>query len=537
MTGTAGDSVNFPRKAKYFVRGVSMKRLKIALCFIFFFTLTISSAYGGQSEIRILHVNDFHGFAEPYQPLGSDERVGGIAYLAARANELRKEKLSLLLSAGDMIQGNNWANLSQGESVMELMNGMEFDAMVLGNHEFDFGQEVLKKRIAEARFLVLGANIHGLDRLQPYVIKEVNGVRVALLGVVTEDVPVSTHPKNVTGLRFLSPIDTVEEYMMELRKKSDLVIVLSHIGHPIDRMMAERVQGIDVIVGGHSHTKVERPVKVGNTIIVQAWEYGKTLGVLDLTLRNGKIIEFEGRLEEIKPEAGKEDRKVSVIIEKYQQRMETVLNQPAGMTDVDLDGERPHVRKRETNFGDLISDIMRKVSKADVAITNGGGIRLSIKKGEIRVKDVYTALPFDNYIVAMKLNGRQIREALEHGVSAVGEGEGRFPQVSGLSLKYSPSDQKGSRIKEVLIAGQPIDPDREYIVATNDFLAAGGDGYKVFGEAVKASRDFSIMGGMMKGEKVAYSESGRWLRDVVVEYLKEMKKVAPRVEERIIEIY
>jgi len=512
-----------------------MKRLSTTLCCIILFLFSLSFAYGERVEIRILHVNDFHGFAEPYKPLGSDEMLGGIAYLAGKADELRKEKPSLLFSAGDMIQGNNWANLSQGESVIELMNEMGFDAMVLGNHEFDFGQDVLRKRISEAKFPVLGANVEGLGNLKPYIIKNLKGVKVGIIGVVTEDVPISTHPRNVAGLKFMSPIDTGEKYIAELKNKADLIIILSHIGYPVDRILAERVKGIDVIVGGHSHTKIEKPVKVGNTIIVQAWEHAKVLGVLDLTVEDGKIIGFEGRLEEIKPQIGKEDKAAFTIVEKYKQKVKAVLNERVGEAEVDVDGE--NVRRRETNLGNLIADIMRHASGADVTIINGGGIRTSIKKGEIRVKDVYSVSPFDNYIVAIKLTGKQIREALEHGVSAVEEEEGRFPQVSGLSFKYSPSNKRGSRVQEVLIAGKPIDPDQEYIVATNDFLAAGGDGYKAFGEAIKTSKDFSIIGGMMKGEKLAYSDSGRWLRDVVVDYLKEMRRIAPKVESRIIEVH
>jgi len=544
-----------------------MKRLSIIAHFILFL-LSLSFAYGEPVEIRILHVNDFHGFAEPYKPFGSKELLGGIAYLAGKAKELRKEKPSLLLAAGDMIQGNNWANLSHGKSVIELMNEMGFDAMVLGNHEFDFGQDVLREKISEAKFPVLGANVEGLPNLKSYIVKNLEGVRIGIIGVVTEDVPISTHPRNVTGLKFMSPIETSEKYIGELKNRVDLIIILSHMGYPVDRTLAERVnpvrkegtlispsirnehfflhprnkwggsngvKGIDVIVGGHSHTKIERPVKVGNTIIVQAWEHAKVLGVLDLTVEDGKMIGFEGRLEEIKPEIGKEDKAVSVIVEKYKQKVDAVLSERVGEADVDLDGE--NVRRRETNLGDLIADIMRQVSGADVTIINGGGIRTSVKKGEFRVKDIYSVLPFDNYIVAIKLTGRQIREALEHGVSVVEEEGGRFPQVSGLSFKYSPSDQRGSRVKEVLIAGQPVNPDREYIVATNDFLAAGGDGYKAFGEAIKTSRDFAIVGGMMKGEKVVYSNSGRWLRDVAVDYLKEMKRVAPKVEGRIIEVH
>lgn len=140
-----------------------MRKTSIVFFFILFFVIFAPFIYADQTEIRILYVNDFHGFAEPYKPFGPDEMLGGIAYLAARMNALRNEKVSLLLSAGDMIQGNNWANLSQGESVIELMNTMRFDAMVVGNHEFDFGQDVLKKRISEAKFPVLGVNVKGLD--------------------------------------------------------------------------------------------------------------------------------------------------------------------------------------------------------------------------------------------------------------------------------------------------------------------------------------------------------------------------------------
>jgi len=247
------------------------------------------------------------------------------------------------------------------------------------------------------------------------VVKEFRGVKIAITGVVTEDVPVSTHPKNVA-----------------------------------------------------------KPVTVGNTIIVQAWEYGRALGVLDLTLKNGKIIRFEGYLEEIEPIRGKEDQKVLTLVERYRDRMEAVLNEEAGEIDVDLDGERRNVRTRETNLGNLIADIMRHLSKADIAIMNGGGIRASVQKGKIRVKDVYTALPFDNYIVAIKLNGKEIREALEHGVSAVEEEEGRFPQVSALTFKYSLSGKLGSRVKEILVEGKPIDFDRSFRFSTDLLFRSGG---------------------------------------------------------------
>jgi len=512
-----------------------MKKLCTFLFTFFLYLVLISNVSAEQSQIRILYMNDFHGFAEPYKPFASDKLLGGIAYLAAKVAQLRDEKPSLLLAAGDMIQGNNWANLSQGKSVIELMNEMNFDAMVVGNHEFDFGQETLKKRIAEAHFPVLGANVEGWDALKPYSIKEISGIKIAIIGIVTEDTPISTHPRNVAGLKFIPVRETVQKYVDEVRDQAAVVIVLSHIGYANDRMLAEQVKGVDIIVGGHSHTKALSPAAIGHTIVVQAWEHAKALGVLDLTVEDGKIVSFSGHLDEIEPLPGKEDSNVMAIVNKYHRDVDAILRETIGEASIDLDGE--NVRARETNFGDFVADRMKEVSGADIAIINGGSIRASIKKGPIAVKNIYTALPFDSYIVAIKLTGNQILATLEHGVSAIEKGEGRFPQVSGLTFTYSLSSQPGTRVKEVSIAHNPLIPDKEYIVATNDFLAAGGDGYQAFGEAVRSSGNFSVTGGLMKGDNLVYSDSGRWMRDVITGYIREKKFISPQIEGRISETH
>ena len=483
-----------------------------------------------RQEIRILYVNDFHGFALPYKPYGTDQLEGGLSYLAGRVDELRAEKPTLLLTAGDMIQGNNWANLFAGKSSIEALNAMNVDAMVVGNHEFDFGQAVLKERIGEARFPILGANVLGFGALKPYTVKDLNGASVAVIGVVTGDVPQTTHPKNVVGLQFVAPEDAVGKYIRELRGKSDVVVVLSHIGYNTDMRLAQKVDGIDVIVGGHTHTKAEQPALVGKTYVVQAFEHGKVLGILDLTLENKRIVKASGRLEPIRP-AGPENREVAAIAAKYQKQVDAIMNEPVGSAAVDLDGK--NVRLKETNLGNLIADILRKTSGADAAIINGGTIRTSIRQGTVKVSDVYAVVPFDNYIVAIRLTGRQIHDTLEHGVSGVEDEEGRFPQISGLTFTYNRTAPKGSRIKDVRIGGKPLVPEKEYSVATNDFLAAGGDGYKSFGESVKASKDYAVVGGAMKGEKLVYSDPGKWLRDVVVDYFKTQKTVSAKTEERI----
>uniref|UniRef100_A0A7C5EV89 Bifunctional metallophosphatase/5'-nucleotidase n=1 Tax=Desulfobacca acetoxidans TaxID=60893 RepID=A0A7C5EV89_9BACT len=484
-------------------------------------------------RLRLIHLNDFHGFALPQKVPGGEGEEGGAAYMAYQVEQLRRQHPTLLLAAGDMVHGDNWANLFKGASVIALMNLMGFDAMALGNHDFNYGQQVLEQLIAAACFPVLGANVQGVKGLQAFVVKSVGGLRVALIGVVTSDVPVTTHPRNVMGLTFVSPEEAVRALVGKLRPQVDLVIVISHQGYAQDRELAARVPGLDVIVGGHSHTKLEEPAVVAGVIIVQAYEHGRRLGVLDLTWRDGKIVAHEGRLLPIRPASGQSDPKVAALVARYQKKVDQVLGEPVGYTDVVLEGDSELVRTRETNLGNLVADIIRAKTKAEVALINGGSIRKSIPPGPIRRREVYAALPFDNYLVALRLTGRQLKEALEHGVSKVEEHAGAFPQVSGLSFTYDPKGPPGSRVREVLVGGQPLEMTREYVVATNDFLVAGGDGYRMFQEALGGPTGYENVGGVLKSPKLVYVNPGRWLREEVVDFLRAHPRLAPRVEGRI----
>jgi 5'-nucleotidase / UDP-sugar diphosphatase len=516
---------------------MSKKKLSLLSLFVLLGVAVVMALSGvgaaKQTSIRIFHLNDFHGFAEPYQPFGSLELEGGVAYLAGRLNQLRPEKPSLLVSTGDMIQGDNWANFFQGASVVELMNAMGFDAMEVGNHEFDFGQKVLQERIAQANFPVLGANVKGLPGLKPYVIKTVGGAKVGIIGVITPDTGVSTHPKNVAGLTFTPPEAAVNHYLAEIKPRVDLVVVLSHLGFREDCKLSQQVPGIGVIVGGHSHTKITKPVTVSGTIIVQGYEHAKVLGVLDLTLENGKIVAFTGRLEPIKPGAIEPDPAILQIVKKYATKADAELNVSIGVVEVDLDGD--HVRRRETNFGDLVTDAIRARAKANAALINGGSIRTSIPRGEITKKQLYTALPYKNYVVALKLTGQQIKATLEHGVSQVGSTAGRFPQVSGLKFSYRKQAPVGERVQEISLDGRPLELHKKYTLATNDFLAAGGDGYQMLAEAV-ALQDYKESGGLLKGDKLIYNDPGTYVADAVIDYIKARQAAAPKVEGRIREI-
>ena len=515
---------------------IRMKNALIAaIVCISLFALSAPQAYCQFKELRVLHVNDFHGFAEERKIVGSDEVRGGISSLAWLADSLRKEKPTLLLAAGDMIQGNSFANLFKGKPVIEIMNAMGFDAMSVGNHEFDYGQDVLRERINEAAFPVLGANVKGMPGLKPYIIKELEGLKIAIIGVVTDDTPIVTHPRNVEGLTFLSPAAAFEEYIEELRGSANIIIVLSHLGYNADMLLASRVKGIDIIVGGHSHTRTIQHMLIGNTVLVHAWEHGMALGVLDVVVKAGKIVEVKSRLEEILPSRMKKQEGVEQIVERYAQQVDALMGRTIGEALVDLDGE--NVRTEETNLGNLVADIMRQQSNSRIALINGGGIRTSIGKGPITLKDVYSALPFDNYIVAMKLTGREIKEALEHGVSGIEQKEGRFLQVSGLSFTYDPGMPQGLRVVDVSVGGAKLDINETYTVCTNDFLAAGGDGYRVFREALKESQDFSITADTIRSDKVTYNDSGRSLKDAVVDYIKEKKNIGAAVEGRIKEVH
>ncbi len=442
------------------------------------------------------------------------------------------------MAAGDLIQGDSWGNFSQGRASIELMNLLGIDVACLGNHEFDFGQAVLKQRISEARFPMLAANLSGMPEVLASKQFVRNGLKITVIGLVTDDTPQSSHPRNTVGLTFAPPIETARKQLAATSPDTDLVVLLTHLGHEVDRKLAESLcTGSSpvalplVIVGGHSHTKVEKPVRIGACAVLQAWEHGKVLGLADVTVDNKKLVSIEGRLLEIHPEQGQGILEVQALVDRYNSEVTAVLGRQVGSSEVDL--VQQGVRQQETNFGDLVADIIRNETGAQAALINGGSIRTGIPKGVITARQIYAALPFNSYLVAVKMTGAQLLETLEHGVSGIENGEGRFPQVSGIRFAFDPSRPIGKRVNSVVVAGKPLDPTQEYTVATVDFIAAGGDGYTAFGKAIRSSGDFSEVAGAMKSSRLIYNDPGRFLRDVVLENLGRGKNIRPVTEGRI----
>lgn len=463
-------------------------------------------------RVPILHTNDVHA------RIMHNARKGemGYAKISKIVNDVRRTNSdALLFDMGDAFHGANVAILNKGQVVVDVMNAMNYDAMVPGNHDFNYGQNHLKRLKSKARFPLISANVtkEGKTVFLPYIIKEVQGKQIAFIGLTAADTAVKTNPEGIEGLLFKDEIQTVKEKVKELTGKADHIILLSHAGWAMDERIANEVEGVDLILGGHSHKRIERPQKFKYAYVAQAFEYGKTLGRTQLIFHNHTLIGINGFLY-CDHDSKVEDRKIAAVIKPYKAKTATLLNEVVGEVSTHLDGERAHVRTKETNLGNLIADAMRAAVRTDIAFTNGGGIRSSVDKGSVTRDDLLAVLPFSDTLVKLSLTGQSIKLVLEHSVSAYPEEHGGFLQVSGLSFTFDPLQPAGKRIQEISIKGRPLDPDKIYTVAVNRFTAIGGDGYT-----------------MLKGREINYN-SGRTLSEILADYIKK-EPVIPPVEGRI----
>ena len=481
-----------------------------------------SVVLGGEvDEITILHTNDTHSRIEAGKYAGM-----GFAKISSLINDYRSQSENVLvLDAGDTFHGQTIANLVKGESVVKVLNAIGYDAMVPGNHDFNYGQQRLLELDQMADFPILAANVKkGSETvLQPYLIKNVAGLKVVIFGLATPETTYKTHPKNVEGLTFEDPVKVAKAMVNQFEDKADLIIALSHLGispgsNYTSKQVAEEVSGIDIIVDGHSHSQLDKGLQVNDTLIVMAGEYDKNLGVVKVTVEDGQIK--DKKVEMVTKDQTtniKEDKKILDLVAEIKDRNREITSVVVGEAAVLLDGERGHVRTGETNMGNLITDAMLAAVDADCAITNGGGIRASISEGEITKGDVITVLPFGNFTIVKEISGSDILEAIEHGISAYPATEGKFPQVGGISFVFDPTRPAGERVLNLKIAGRAIDYNKTYKVATNDFMAAGGDGYTMFADSPTVQ------------------EAGG-LEEVVINFIKEKGTVKPEVEGRIISV-
>ena len=487
-------------------------------------------------KLTIMHVNDSHANVEQYPRL------------TTAVNEVRAANPnSLLVDAGDVFSGTLYFNQYQGQADLEFMNNLKYDAMTFGNHEFDKDSNVLASFITKAQFPFVSANVNvkkdpalGVlfkdelstspegGKIYPAIIKEIDGEKVGIFGLTTEDTTFLASPSK--DIVFENAVEKAKQTVAALEAQGvNKVVVLSHLGYGPDKELASRVNGLDVIVGGHTHTKLDKPeviVKAEPTVIVQANEYLKYLGVLDVNFdANGVVIAQEGKLLDVNKYT--EDAAAAAKVAQFKAPLDELKRTVVGSSSVVLDGERSNVRSKETNLGNLITDAMVQKAKTMVpgtfiAMQNGGGIRASIDAGDVTLGEIHTVMPFANLLVTLDLTGAEIKAALEHSVSKVESGAGQFMQVSGIQFKYDVAKPAGNRVWEVKVLTangyEVLDLTKTYSVATNAFVADGGDGFTMFKQAKAEGRINELM-------IVDY--------EILVEYFGKNNPVAPIVEGRI----
>jgi 2',3'-cyclic-nucleotide 2'-phosphodiesterase (5'-nucleotidase family) len=487
---------------------------------------TGAASKGQNITLVIVHTNDFHGNLKPITDKTMDENndVGGAAYMATVINNLRREYPGkvLLLDAGDTVQGTPISNIFHGKPVHKIFNYLKYDARVLGNHEFDWGQDVLIKMIEDCEFPNLSANVVYKDKpgkylpgVSPYIIREINGVKVGIIGITYPGTPVITSAQSTAGLLFLDPVEILEKTIPVVRAKgADLIIALSHCGILQDKAIASKVKDLDIIIGGHSHTDLHDPLKIGDTIVLQAGSRGryvgkvkveldpKTKNILSYTTKNALIPVLHTNVQP--------DPEVEVIIAKYDDQIKEKMARVIAETQVDLVVAR-NEKYADTVMGNIITDSLRDETGAQIALYNAGGIRAEIFRGNITVEDVYKVLPFDNVVVTMEISGKDIRNILEQGAG----GKYGSVQVSGLSFVINSSKPRGSRVCKLKVNGLPIEDDKFYTVATIDYIYNGGDGFNFSGarNAVFGVESRSVFAQYLAKQKVIREvESGRVIR-------------------------
>lgn len=490
-------------------RGTIMKRFLTATAAL---ALTSGMA-AAEYNLTILHTNDFHARFEPISkydgPCGAEDNTagecfGGSGRLMTAITEARERAgNSILVDGGDQFQGTLFYTQYKGALAAEMMNQMGYDAMTVGNHEFDDGPEVLRGFMDALEFPVLMSNADVTaepllaDKLAKSTVIEKGGEQIGLIGLTPQDTHELASPGD--NITFSDPVAAVQgEVDLLIARGVNKIIVLSHSGYSVDQKVAAETTGVDVIVGGHTNTLLSNtneraegpyPTMVGETAIVQAYAYGKFLGELNVTFDDeGNITKAEGE-PLIMDAAVTEDQDTVDRIAEAAKPLEEIRNRVVADTAEAIDGERGNCRAQECSMGNLVADAMLdrvKDQGIDVAIANSGGLRASIDAGEVTMGEVLTVLPFQNTLSTFQVTGAQLIEALENGVSQHEEGAGRFPQVAGMSFAFDPKAEAGSRISDVMVAGAPIDLEKTYGAVSNNYVRNGGDGYAMFKDAANA---------------------------------------------------
>lgn len=533
-----------------------IRHMRTGLMTASIFALSSGAAFADY-ELNILHINDLHSRIESINKFdstcsaeeeGKNECFGGVARLKSLIDQKRQDlsgKNVLLLNAGDNFQGSLFFTTYKGLAEAEFLNLMKFDAMTVGNHEFDESEDGLVGFLEKVEFPVVTANVLPSykskigDRIKPSIVLEVGGQKVGIVGAVANDTPELSSPG--PDILIGDDVATTTAAVEELKKQGvDKIIALTHVGYPRDLAAIAKIPDVDVVVGGHSHSLLSNtdekaegpyPTMVDNpggykVPVVQAASYSKYLGDLVVTFDDKGVVKAAKGDPILVDSSIKPDQSVLTRVAELAKPIEELRSKIIGKTEAPIDGSRDNCRAKECEMGSLVADAMLDRVKGQgvtIAITNGGGLRASIDAGDVSMGEAITVLPFQNTVATFQLKGADIQTALENGLSKLEEAGGRFPQVAGLKYSFDRSKPVGSRVVSVEVkdgeAYGPLDPAKTYSLVTNNYMRNGGDGYEVF---------------KTKGEN-AY-DYGPGLETVLADYLAAHQPFKPYTDGRITEV-
>jgi 2',3'-cyclic-nucleotide 2'-phosphodiesterase (5'-nucleotidase family) len=477
-------------------------------------------------RIQLLHTDDIHGHldAEIVQSASASStfRAGGMAQLAGQVAVFRARapERTLLVDAGDTWQGTFISNANKGEAVTRAMNLMHYDALAVGNHDFDWGQEVLAQRASEAGFPFLAANVvetrsgRPPPYLKPFVVRDLGITRVGIIGLTNPGSGTIVKATSIAGLQFLPAADSVRAVVAEVRKQADIIIVAAHIGTADATQLARDVPGIDVIVAAHDHAPIQTARLEGRTTIVDAGAYAQYLGrleiVVDRATRGMKDAVRGGVLTAIAANPNvKPDTEIAKLVAERRADAEKYTSRLVGRTTEPLTNVR-----EETGFGNLITDAFvdygrQQGWKTDVAFYNMAGVRASFAAGDLTFGRLYEALPFSNTVVSVDLVGSDLAAIIDRAACV----SGRL-HMAGVAVVFRFDGGTPNCVRSITIGGAPLAAARIYHVATIDYLLLGGDGHA----------------GFAKGTNVIYGDVEV---DVVAAYITAHSPVSPKVEGRL----
>jgi 5'-nucleotidase len=491
-------------------------------------------AQDGSVDITILYTQEHHGQAEASATFGNPN-LGGLPARSTVVNAVRDEVGAdnvILVDTGDILIGTTLSSIFRGEPDVLAYNAIGYDAAALGNHEFDFeaaGDGTLASLQALANYPMMGANVSGSSSIDPgHIILTRGGVRVLIIGIAN---PVTLEISSpAPGTTFGDPAETVQSILDAEAGNYDISVALTHEDTFLDVGLLQAVADLDVIIGGHTfgfngivnRNTFEAGVFVPDALPDQednlvnpdgvyvragggplSGRLGSSVGRLTLTVAGGDVVTAISSNIVIFPDTADnvedgienltaEDPAIQDILDPFIEEVGIRLGEVVGSTAVLLDGERANVRSMETNLGNFIADAWRETQGTDIGFQNSGGIRASISPGDITLESIQNVHPFGNSIAIIDVTGQQLLDALENGVGQVENGAGRFPQISGMAFTYDAALDPGSRVVSVTVGGAPLDLDRVYSLASNNFVLTGGDGYSAL-EAGSNYRDTQFL--------------------------------------------